>query len=58
MRFLMDFMSGVSYFINQAISEAKYKGLKEFDFEAAADAPDLDRLDPVHHHVVRHELAA
>src|SRR5260370_5017642 len=33
MRFLMDFMSGVSYFINQAISEAKYKGLREFDFE-------------------------
>lgn len=33
MRFLMDFMSGLSYFINQAISEAKYKGLKEFDFE-------------------------
>src|SRR5689334_3050455 len=33
MRFLMDFMSGVSYFINQAISEAKYKGLKELDFE-------------------------
>jgi len=34
MRFLMDFMSGVSYFLNQAISEAKYKGLKEFNFEA------------------------
>jgi K(+)-stimulated pyrophosphate-energized sodium pump len=33
MRFLMDFMSGVSYFINQAISERKYKGLKEFNFE-------------------------
>nr|AHG52950.1 putative K(+)-stimulated pyrophosphate-energized sodium pump [uncultured organism] len=33
MRFLMDFMSGVSYFINQGISEAKYRGLKEFDFE-------------------------
>jgi K(+)-stimulated pyrophosphate-energized sodium pump len=33
MRFLMDFMSGASYFINQAISEKKYKGLKEFDFE-------------------------
>jgi K(+)-stimulated pyrophosphate-energized sodium pump len=33
MRFLMDFMSGVSYFVNQAISEAKYRGLKEFDFE-------------------------
>jgi K(+)-stimulated pyrophosphate-energized sodium pump len=33
MRFLMDFMSGVSYFINQAISEAKYKGKKEFNFE-------------------------
>jgi K(+)-stimulated pyrophosphate-energized sodium pump len=34
MRFLMDFMSGCSYFINQGISEAKYRGLKEFDFEA------------------------
>lgn len=33
MRFLMDFMSGTSYFINQAISKAKYSGLKEFDFE-------------------------
>jgi K(+)-stimulated pyrophosphate-energized sodium pump len=33
MRFLMDFMSGVSYFLNQAISERQYKGLKEFDFE-------------------------
>ncbi len=33
MRFLMDFMSGCSYFINQAISKAKYAGLKEFDFE-------------------------
>ncbi len=34
MRFLMDFMSGVSYFVNQAISQAKYRGLKEFNFEA------------------------
>src|SRR5262245_13070319 len=34
MRFLMDFMSGVSYFLNQAISEAQYKGKKEFNFEA------------------------
>jgi K(+)-stimulated pyrophosphate-energized sodium pump len=33
MRFLMDFMSGISYFINKAISERKYKDLKEFDFE-------------------------
>ena len=33
MRFLMDFMSGASYFINQVISEKKYSGLKEFDFE-------------------------
>src|SRR6516225_2283980 len=33
MRFLMDFMSGCSYFINQGISEAQYKGKKEFDFE-------------------------
>jgi K(+)-stimulated pyrophosphate-energized sodium pump len=33
MRFLMDFMSGVSYFVNQAISEKQYRGLKEFDFE-------------------------
>jgi K(+)-stimulated pyrophosphate-energized sodium pump len=33
MRFLMDFMSGASYFVNQAISEAQYKGVKEFNFE-------------------------
>ena len=33
MRFLMDFMSGVSYFINQAISEKMYEGKKHFDFE-------------------------
>jgi K(+)-stimulated pyrophosphate-energized sodium pump len=33
MRFLMDFLSGASYFINQAISERQYKGLKEFNFE-------------------------
>jgi K(+)-stimulated pyrophosphate-energized sodium pump len=33
MRFLMDFMSGASYFINQAISEKQYRGLKEFNFE-------------------------
>src|SRR5207248_6632691 len=33
MRFLMDFMSGVSYFVNQAISERQYRGLREFNFE-------------------------
>lgn len=33
MRFLMDFMSGVSYFINQSISKAKYSHMREFDFE-------------------------
>ncbi len=33
MRFLMDFMSGVSYFLNQAISERQYRGLREFNFE-------------------------
>src|SRR5262249_31364987 len=33
MRFLMDFMSGVSYFINQAISERQYAGRTEFNFE-------------------------
>jgi K(+)-stimulated pyrophosphate-energized sodium pump len=33
MRFLMDFMSGCSYFLNQAISEKKYGHLTEFDFE-------------------------
>jgi len=32
-RFLMDFMSGVSYFVNQKISENKYQGMKEFNFE-------------------------
>jgi K(+)-stimulated pyrophosphate-energized sodium pump len=33
MRFLMDFMSGCSYFVNQAISEKQYGHLREFDFE-------------------------
>lgn len=33
MRFLMDFMSGISYFINSFISERKYRGMKQFDFE-------------------------
>ncbi|TAL39445.1 MAG: sodium-translocating pyrophosphatase [Spirochaetes bacterium] len=33
MRFIMDFCSGLAYFINQGISAAKYKGKKEFDFE-------------------------
>ncbi len=33
MRFLMDFMSGISYFVNQAISEKQYRGRTEFDFE-------------------------
>ncbi len=33
MRFLMDFMSGCAYFINEAISKAKYAGMKIFDFE-------------------------
>ena len=33
MRFLMDLCSGISYFINQAISKQKYKGLKVFNFE-------------------------
>lgn len=33
MRFLMDFMSGASYFINQSISEKKYQDQKEFNFE-------------------------
>jgi K(+)-stimulated pyrophosphate-energized sodium pump len=33
MRFLMDFMSGVSYFVNQAISEKQYAGRLDFDFE-------------------------
>jgi len=33
MRFLMDIFSGISYFINQAISKKKYGHLTEFDFE-------------------------
>lgn len=33
MRFLMDLCSGISYFVNQAISKRKYKGLKTFNFE-------------------------
>ena len=34
MRFLMDFLSGCSFFINQAISKVLYGDKKEFDFEA------------------------
>lgn len=34
MRFLMDFLSGCSFFINQAISKRLYGKKKEFDFEA------------------------
>jgi K(+)-stimulated pyrophosphate-energized sodium pump len=33
MRFLMDIFSGVSYFLNQAISKRKYGDKLEFDFE-------------------------
>ncbi len=33
MRFIMDVCSGISYFINQWISERKYKNNKNFDFE-------------------------
>jgi K(+)-stimulated pyrophosphate-energized sodium pump len=33
MRFLMDIFSGISYFVNQAISKRKYKDVLEFDFE-------------------------
>lgn len=34
MRFLMDFLSGCAFFINQAISERLYGKKKSFDFEA------------------------
>ncbi|MFA6334853.1 MAG: sodium-translocating pyrophosphatase [Bacteroidales bacterium] len=34
MRFLMDFLSGCSFFINQAISNRLYKNKKDFNFEA------------------------
>ncbi|KAA6320018.1 K(+)-stimulated pyrophosphate-energized sodium pump, partial [termite gut metagenome] len=34
MRFLMDFLSGCSFFVNQGISKILYKNKKEFDFEA------------------------
>lgn len=33
MRFFMDFLSGCSFFINQAISNKLYKNKKDFDFE-------------------------
>ncbi|KAA6304945.1 K(+)-stimulated pyrophosphate-energized sodium pump, partial [termite gut metagenome] len=34
MRFLMDFLSGCSFFVNQGLSKVLYKNKKEFDFEA------------------------
>ena len=58
MRFLMDFMSGISYFVNQAISEKQYEGKKPLRFRAALDPPDLDRGHPLHLDLVPHELAA
>lgn len=33
MRFLMDFFSGIAYFVNQAISSIQYRNKKDFDFE-------------------------
>src|SRR5262249_11048126 len=39
MRFLMDFMSGASYFINQWISEKQYADKKEFNFEEPLTRP-------------------
>jgi K(+)-stimulated pyrophosphate-energized sodium pump len=33
MRFLMDILSGISYFVNQAWSEREYAGKKQFNFE-------------------------
>jgi K(+)-stimulated pyrophosphate-energized sodium pump len=33
MRILMGFMSGVSYYVNQSISERRFGSAKEFDFE-------------------------
>ncbi|OQA78457.1 MAG: putative K(+)-stimulated pyrophosphate-energized sodium pump [Lentisphaerae bacterium ADurb.Bin242] len=33
MRFLMDFLSGCSFFVNQGISKKLYKKKKDFDFE-------------------------
>lgn len=38
MRFLMDCMSGISYFVNQAISEKLYGDKKDFNFEAPLTA--------------------
>ena len=43
MRFLMDFMSGVSYFINQAISEKQVPRPEGIQLRRAADPADLDR---------------
>ena len=34
------------------------RGQEGFRLRAAADPPHLDRVHPVHHHLVRHELAA
>ena len=38
MRFLMDFMSGVSYFINQAISEKQVQGAQGIQLRGTAHA--------------------
>ena len=48
MRFLMVHARRVSYFVNQAISEAQVPQAEGDRLRTPADPPDLDRLDPVH----------
>ncbi len=56
MRFLMDFMSAVSFEINQAISKAKYSKLKSFNFEAPLARLNLDCQYHVNHYNLCNEL--
>ncbi|MFO0863961.1 MAG: sodium/proton-translocating pyrophosphatase [Gemmataceae bacterium] len=58
MRFLMDFMSGVSLLPQPGHFRSEIPWSERIRLRSAADPPDLDRLDPLHQHVVLHELAA
>jgi K(+)-stimulated pyrophosphate-energized sodium pump len=58
MRALMIVTSLASYFVNEAISKAKFGGQKDFDFEAPADPPGLDHLRRLHRRHLRRQLGA
>ncbi len=56
MRVMMIVSSGGSYFLNAAITKARYKNADKMNFEAPADLPGLADLDHLHHPDLRRVL--